>query len=134
MGSAVKIPDLKSAPPGFINTSQRFCRSVVETNFPQGFSSASSAWRVLTPQGFPLAPAPSERVPQSPALVRVVRVDPALLAGLPLSTDPPYLPNVFWPTFSENQVGRQQVRGMLAAVGRVAILRAAPWPKEYHRN
>ena len=77
---------------GLIKNSQRGCRSVVETNFPQGFSSASSAGRLLTPQEFPLSPAHSERVPQSPALVRVVRVDPALLAGLPLSADPPYLP------------------------------------------
>ena len=34
-------------------------------NFTLGFSNASSAWRVLTPQEFPLTPAPSERAPQS---------------------------------------------------------------------
>ena len=112
MGSAVKIPDLKSAPPGFINTFQRGCRSVVETKLPP---------RVLK-RLKRLARADSSRVPartcslrESPSisrdLVRVVRVDPALLAGLPLSADPPHLPR-----------GRQQVRRMLAAVGRAAKL------------
>ena len=76
-----------------------------------------------------LARADSSRVPartcslrESPSISRPAREDPALLAGLPLSTIHAYLPTFFGQRSARTK-WRQQVRGMLAAVRRAAILR-----------
>ena len=116
VGRAVKIPDLKSALPGFINTFQRGCRSVVETNSPQGFSSASSAWRVLT-----LKSSRSHLLPQRGSLSLQLTSELYKWRGYRSRRIHPTFPRLL-ANVQREPSGRQQVRGMLAAVGRVVIL------------
>ena len=88
--SAVKIPDLKSVPPGFTKTFQRGYRSVVETNSspeaPQPLGTCcllKSFWSHMLPQRELLSHKTSR-----PSCT----CGSSAPCGLPLSADPAYLP------------------------------------------
>ena len=109
--SAVKIPDLKSVPPGFTKTFQRGYRSVVETNSsaeaPQPLGACcllKSFWSQMLPQRELLSHKTSR-----PSCTCGSSA-PCGVTALGGSTRPSH---VFWPAFSKSQVGDREFQGML---------------------